>query len=625
MLDEYLALGGVELGNNARALAYSRCLPCCAGLLKGGACDGIHDATNAFTDAVWEWQTQFVNLIPDPRGATPAATWSLDGATATQMLDGGVEYTLTAATYRLGPEVALALSTEHTVTITIESSVNLNTTLYYRPVVGASTGQVSLGGLALVAGVPQEVTVTFTTTATATTATSGLYVVGTNGGLGNLVRMSRPIVVVGPEAAPYFDGSTIPEASDPDTNRTLWTGTVDASPSRWERNVLIAPAVSAEPPYDCSVIERAPWFDQSNEFSQVLAGFYLLSVRGITDSTMTAGVTEGIDDGGVIGAARHTTRAVRVRSMIIGCGNASAEYGLAWLKAALGTTFCDRHGDACGTSDLEFFIDCPPALDTGDPDYAATTAAYRRYLHGVACTSGPIIAEEYETPSGAYVIVVEYILTAENPFVWGETIPVNSTGDVLTAFDDIPFNLMRHPSAEVGDGIPAVTATQYAFNGSVEYGATGWSHVETGIAAGITAGASTDIAAVGPNAYRVRLLATATITDGTITAYYDVALGALPAGSKPSLSVWAAALIFAGTPTLDATLAAEVEWRTGVASLSVTPLGTIPLNGGNASATGLTIPATATIARLRVRASNIDAVSGNDLRLYADAFSLTVP
>jgi hypothetical protein len=62
-----------------------------------------------------------------------------------------------------------------------------------------------------------------------------------------------------------------------------------------------------------------------------------------------------------------------------------------------------------------------------------------------------------------------------------------------------------------------------------------------------------------------------------------------------------------------------------VASLSVTPLGTIPLNGGNASATGLTIPATATIARLRVRASNIDAVSGNDLRLYADAFSLTVP
>lgn len=623
MLDEYLALGGVELGNNARALAYSRCLPCCAGLLKGGACDGIHDATNAFMDAVWEWQQQFVNLVPDPRGATPASTWSVDGGTGVQMPSGGVEYTLDNATYRLGPEVSLAVSTEHTVTITVESEVNLNTILHYRPSVASTTGQVNLGALALVAGEPQEVTVTFTTTATAATATAGLYIVGTNGQVGETVRISRPIVVVGAGAAPYFDGNTIPEGSDPMTNRVAWTGAMDNSPSRWESNVIVTPAVSAEPPYDCSVIDRAPWYDQSNEFSQVLAGFYLLSVRGLTDSTQMASVTEGIDDGGVIGAARHTTRSVRVRTMILGCGNASAEYGLAWLKAALGTTFCDRHGDACGTSDLEFFIDCPPALDSADADYAGTTAAYRRYLHGVACTSGPIIAEEYETPSGAYVIVVEYILTAENPFVWGETIPVTSTGDVITAFDDIPFNLMRHPSAEVGDGVPAVTATQYVFNGSVEYGATGWAHAEAAIPAGITAGASTDIAAVGPNSYRVRLLATGTVTDGIILVYYDVPLGAMPAGSKPSASVWAAALKFSGNPTAE--LDALIEWRTGSGSLGDTLLGTIPLNGGNASATGLTIPATATIARIIVRAQNIDAVAGNDLRVYADAFSLTVP
>lgn len=623
MLDEYLALGGVELGNNARALAYSTCLPCCVGLLKGGACAGIHDATNGFTDAVWEWQAQFTNLVPDPRGATPATTWSVDGATPASLPDGGVEYTLTATTYRLGPEIALTVATEYSMTITVESAVNLNTTLYYRPVIGASTGQVSLGALALVAGVPQEVTATFTTTATAPSASAGFYIVGTNGQVGSLLRMSRPAAVVGAEVPPYFDGQTIPAGSDPETNRVSWTGAADASPSLWESNILVTPAVSAEPAYDCSVINRAPWYDQSNEFSQVLAGFYLLSVKGITDSTMTAGVTEGVDDGGVIGAARHTTRSVRVRSMIIGCGNASAEYGLAWLKAALSETFCARHGDACGTSDLEFFIDCPPALDPGDADYAATTAAYRRYLHGVACTSGPIIAEEYETTSGAYVIVVEYILTAENPFVWGETIPVVGSGDVLTAYDDIPFNLMRHPSAEVGDGIPAVTATQYAFNGSVEYGATGWAHAEAAIPAGITAGASTDIAAVGPNSYRVRLLATGTVTDGIILVYYDVPLGAMPAGSKPSASVWAAALKFSGNPTAE--LDALIEWRTGSGSLGDTLLGTIPLNGGNASATGLTIPATATIARIIVRAQNIDAVAGNDLRVYADAFSLTVP
>jgi len=158
----------------------------------------------------------------------------------------------------------------------------------------------------------------------------------------------------------------------------------------------------------------------------------------------------------------------------------------------------------------------------------------------------------------------------------------------------------------------------------VEYGATGWSYTQTAIAAGLTAGASTDIAAVGPNSYRVRLLATGPVTDGVMIAYYDVALGAIPAGSKPSVSMWAAALTFSGAPTVGA-LQGFVEWRTASASLSTQALGAVPVNGGNLIAKGLTIPATATIARLYVRAFDVDAIAGDDLRLYADAFALTVP
>ncbi|WKW87069.1 minor tail protein [Microbacterium phage Nicole72] len=627
MLDEYLALGGVELGNNARALAYSRCLPCCAGLLKGGACASIHDATNPVTNAVREWQEQGRNRIPDPRGITPATTWASVGATPATLPDGGVLFTLAVGTFRVGPEVLVAASTQYTVSLSISSDLARTVDIVYRPNIASATGEVVIAaGVSLSAGLPNEFTATFTTSATAPSPTAAaIFATGANASANRIMTVTEPVLVTGAIAMPYFDGQTLPEGSNSVENRVSWTGTANASVSLWERNVIITPASSSEPPYDCSVIDRAPWYDPDNEFSHDLAGFYLLRVSGITDGTMTAGVTESIDNGGVIGAARYASRSVRVRTMILGCGNAAAEYGLAWLKAALGEQFCARHGDACGTSDLEFFIDCPPSLDPGDTDYAATTARYRRYLHGVGCTSAPIIAEEYATPSGAYVIVVEYILTAESPFVWGQTLPGASTGSVLTAYDDIPFNLMRHPSGEVGDGIPAITATQYVFNGSVEYGATGWANAVTNIPAGITAGASTDIAAVGPNSYRVRLLATGAVAAGEISTYYDVALGALPGGSRPSLSVWAAALTFAGAPTLDPALTAEVEWRNGGTVLGTTPLGSIPVNGGNASATGLTVPATATTARLRVRATNITAAAADDLRVYADAFSLTVP
>ncbi|QGJ88892.1 minor tail protein [Microbacterium phage Teamocil] len=632
MLDEYLALGGVELGNNARALAYSRCLPCCVGLLKGGACDGIHDATNDWTDAVYQWLEARRNWNPNPRLISSITGWSTTGAVATLTATptgGRVDVTALTSVPLFFQSADLPAVSGDTWSASMEVTVPTG-----YPAVSLQLRSYSYGNNIVIGSSPVTLVQPGTTVTIAAPNTSALvpaatgvrtilYGNGAPAGARFFVRNALAEKAAAP--GPYFDGSTMPAGVNSPNDRVRWLGTQDASASVLERNTVVVPAASTEPPYTCNDIQRAPWYDPDNEFSQHLAGFYLLSVKGITDSTSTATVTEGIDDGGVIGASRHSTRSVRVRTMIIGCGNAAAEYGLAWLKAALSETFCARHGDACGTSDLAFFIDCPPALDAADANYAATTARYRRYLHGVGTTSGAIIAEEYETPSGAYVIVVEYILTAESPFVWGETLPVASTGDVLTAYDDIPFNLMRHPNAEVGDGIPAVTATQYVFNGSVEYGATGWANAVTNIAAGITAGASTDIAAVGPNSYRVRLLATGAVTAGQIATYYDVALGSLPGGSKPSLSVWAAALTFAGAPTLDPNLTAEVEWRNGGTVLSTTPLGTIPLNGGNASATGLTIPATATTARIRVRATNITAAAADDLRLYADAFSLTVP
>jgi len=833
VLDEYLALGGVELGNNARAKAYASCLPCCAGLLKGGVCTALHDATTGYTDAVREWQTTFTNMYPYPSfeaalgtsevrrnectnpmpasigGGTPngwagataliAAPWDASRTAARVTANGAsTPYIFSASSNRAfavgdiitirakvraskgftfrphirtgnyyfpqsvivsnadAPtwrEVVLTFTTDRAIAaadgldvsivstagagvvgefldmgdVLIEkvenvarqdpyfdggmspdadltaswlSGANVSASILsgVRPIVGTNgtivavrSGQWSETGVYSLRLIPRYATAgsgyfdvfsvgalergkTYTAialvrkTVASPNNRGGLLYVGQEGGSSaqmyapnaageHEVRITFTVgatgygylrvyhggaagepdiwfddlaVIEGNYTGPYFDGRSTPPSLDPSTWRTVWAGTEDESASALQENVILTPAESDEPPYSCGDLSFAPWYDQSNPFSQQFGGFYLLSVKGITDGTMTAGVTESVGYGGVIGSPHYATRSVRVRTMLIGCGRAATHYGLAWLKAALGESFCSRHGNACGTSDLAFFIDCPPALEPGETDYAAATAPYRRYLHDVACTSSPIIAEEYETVSGAYVVVVEYILTAESPFVWGQTFEAESTGAVLTAYDDIPFNLMRRPSGEEGDGVPAVVATQYAYNGSAEYGGsasalpTGWARTAANISAGLTDAKSSDIAAVGPNSARVRLLATGTVTDGSIRLYYDVPLGTVPAGSAPSISIWAAALVFAGTPTTDP-ISAEVEWRTASATVSTAPLGQIPVNGGNISAPGLTKPPTATVARIAVTLPNIDAVSGDDIRLYADAFGLTVP
>lgn len=643
MLDEYLALGGVELGNNARAFAYASCLSCCAGLLKCDGCAGLHDATNPSTAAVWDWVTQRTNFNTNPRMDNLTTGWTVANGTVQTAVAGGSRLDWAsgvaadnAIQYQTAQAAALP-GEQWTASVEITVPPGYPTLSFYLgtlayTAVGASVLPLAMGAVVSIA--PGQTKRVYSSVLTAPATTAGMRSIlypstaipsGARAFIRNAILERSPVV-----DAPYFDGATAPAGVDPAFVRTLWNGTANASASVLQNYQIITPATSLEPPYSCEALNLAPWFDLDNPFSQEFAGSYLLSIQGITDSTQTAPITEGIDDGGIVGAARNTTRSVRVRTMLVGCGSAAAEYGLAWMKAALGSSFCSRHGDGCGTSDLAFFIDCPPALDPGDTDYDALVAPYRRYLHGVACTSGPVIADQFETPSGAYVIVIEFILTAESPFVWGETEPITPGSTVRTAYDDIPFNLMRRPSAEQNTGTPAVVATQYAFNGSAEYGGsastlpTGWGNSVTSIPAGITVAKSTDIAAVGANSARVRLLATGTIVNGQVVLYHDVSLTTMPGGARPSLSMWAAAIIFAGAPTVGL-IQGAVEWRTASAFVSETAIGTIPANGGNLSATGLVIPATATIARLKITFSDIDAVSGDDIRFYADALGLTIP
>lgn len=88
-------------------------------------------------------------------------------------------------------------------------------------------------------------------------------------------------------------------------------------------------------------------------------GLYPLSITGIGDSTMSASVTEGILDGGSVGAERDASRNIRVRGLLIGESDASVESGLTWLRNALRANSCGMHGDSCGYSDLRYFLSPP--------------------------------------------------------------------------------------------------------------------------------------------------------------------------------------------------------------------------------------------------------------------------
>lgn len=108
-------------------------------------------------------------------------------------------------------------------------------------------------------------------------------------------------------------------------------------------------------------VKTAPWYDPAvADVSSRFYGAYGISVKGIPDSTATAGVTESVDNGGTIGRSRDGTRRVVVRAYLAGQGADAIDYGMSWLNSALRSGACGQHATECGLTDLEFYASCPP-------------------------------------------------------------------------------------------------------------------------------------------------------------------------------------------------------------------------------------------------------------------------
>lgn len=416
-----------------------------------------------------------------------------------------------------------------------------------------------------------------------------------------------------------------------------YTTTTDC-PERWISSdvecVSLADALG-DVRYDFADIDKAPWYDASlADMSSRFYGVVGLEISGPTNSTRSASLTEGVNDGGVIGRTRKGMRGLRVRVTIMARGRDALDYGSQWLSSVFDGT-CSQHGDACSTTDAEFLADCPPPRGTvpvegggerprADEEYAELVNPLRRFVHDIAVTSGPIDVEEFEPSNGFYGKTIEFTISSERAWVYGITKPLVLTPTLPSIVQDTPYNLIPSPSAELASGTITV-ATNLATNPSLETDGTDWF-------GGVGPGAITapmiahgrvvnELSASGVGSYRTVFTATeASASAGEFTVLY---LLRAPKG-RCSIGLWAAEVLMAGAPVRQ-DIRIEASWMNGDTLLRTDLLGDVPVNGGFASRSGIVPPAGANFLFIRARARLTSWNAGTIVRLYADALSVTVP
>ncbi len=227
--------------------------------------------------------------------------------------------------------------------------------------------------------------------------------------------------------------------------RTVGYARTASCPMTWFKGDIcgtLAAATMALENWDSTNYERAPWYDPAlPEVSRRFYGAFGLEIRGIEDSTRTAGVTEGLGDGGVIGRVRKGPREVTVKALLAGEGRDSLEYGMSWLTAALDPNACGQHGDACGTADLTYFSTCPPKR--------AEVPVYSEWE----------VAEEnlYENPS---------FETAGETIAVFENMAINPSMEAASGETVIRQNFVTNPSFEAETAATVEVARNYATNPS---------------------------------------------------------------------------------------------------------------------------------------------------------------
>ena len=312
--------------------------------------------------------------------------------------------------------------------------------------------------------------------------------------------------------------------------------------------------------YTYERIADAPWYDPSlPDLSARFLGCLGLSISGVQNDTRTASITQRFADGGVIGRSRRGTLSATVTVLLVAQGADALDYGVQWLSAATLPGACGQHGDQCGLSDAEFFDACPPEREPDETlaGYGSRVRSGLRFLHDVAVTSGPTLAAT--TSNGSRdewaVAEVQFVITAQEPYVFGQTTDRELPATETQAVRDEVTNFLANPALATPSAVVYPVATNLVPNGSFEYGTEGWADVPDPRSEGVgevTWSAWREVVVEGAPAGNWIRLYRATVTgseDGTGTVTVTARSNPIPLGvsvNRLTFRGWATAAVTGG-------------------------------------------------------------------------------
>lgn len=214
------------------------------------------------------------------------------------------------------------------------------------------------------------------------------------------------------------------------------------------------PLALGHEPYASPLLDGADWVDSDrtgneeagfgaavHNYTHGFYGLYPLAITGIGDSTMGATVTEGTLAGGSVGSQRDGTRPIRVRGLLIGENQEAVQSGLTWLRNAIHTNACGLHGDACGYSDLRYFL-APPNVCV--PLYATKASnGESRYYGELTAATSPLIGRDGTGGSAQRPLTVGWldsVLVVGPDGVSRSRLDTSDLDGVIARFGALEFN-----------------------------------------------------------------------------------------------------------------------------------------------------------------------------------------
>ena len=176
-------------------------------------------------------------------------------------------------------------------------------------------------------------------------------------------------------------------------------------------------------PYTTPAEDAAPWYDPSVPESADFTGLLVLDVDGLDTHPVKRTVTTAVTGGGALGPARVLPRTITVTAVLLGASCCATAYGLHWLGEVLtGCTTGECEGD-CLT-----LFNCCPSEDLTPEEFAER---HRRSIRRVGLVDGPTVTARNgdgcgrgACSAGGEILTVEFILSANTPWLYTDTVPV---------------------------------------------------------------------------------------------------------------------------------------------------------------------------------------------------------